>query len=156
MVEILDFTFLVKKEYNHPFMWKKIAVYAHVVTQYILHKMRSSLLHRNIHHVRKNQYDVHYRLHDKPFILRTRVRRGPCRLVSIRDRRGVEVSGVVRPYLGPGEDCHHDMSITPADIGFREGLYFFFRGGVGTFLRGNEKIQIDQMHGNCMRKKMKE
>lgn len=134
-------------------MWKTICMYTNVIFQYVMYRVRTTMMHRNVRHVHKNHYDVHYRIHDRHFILRTSVRRGPCRLVSIRNRKGEEVGSVVRPYLGPNEDCHHHQSITPADIGFQDGLYFFFRGRVGTFVRGKETIQVDQMYRRCMMKK---
>lgn len=92
----------------------------------------------------KGKYEVVYYINDKMYRFRTCVRRGPHRITRIRDRQGMDVTNDVNAFLGPNEDCHR-QKLSPNDIGY-DGLYLFFRGNVGTYVKAKEVIDIDNLY----------
>ena len=78
-------------------------------------------------HLHKNTYEIQYVLHDKIYKVRTKVRRGPPRIVQILDHLDNDITDEVQSYLGPNEDFH-GQCICPQDMGY-ERVYFCFRNG---------------------------
>lgn len=61
---------------------------------------------------------VDYTYKNTPYRLLVNLRRGPSKIIEMRDG-DTDVTSLVTPYLGPGEDFH-GQSLRPSDMGLNE------------------------------------
>ena len=73
-------------------------------------------LYQTVRPICRQTYEITYVLHDKTFRFRTKVRRGPSRVIQATDESGEDVTEDLRSYMGPNEDFHGQLLRT-CDIG---------------------------------------
>jgi hypothetical protein len=90
-------------------------------------------LAKNVVHVGKNEYDVEYVLGNKRYKIRTRKRKGPAvqRVLLVIEENDKDVTGEIRPYLGPMEDWHGKI-YSPFQLGYGSLTFHMADGSCHT------------------------
>lgn len=95
--------------------WKRQYVLCKMIVKYgyllLLQK-----LYQTVRPISRHTYEISYVLHDKTYRFRTKVQRGPSRVVQVTDETGDDITEEIRSYMGPNEDFH-GQSIRTCDIG---------------------------------------
>ena len=73
-------------------------------------------LYQTVRPVSRHTYEISYVLHDKTYCFRTKVQRGPSRVIQVTDETGEDITEEIRSYLGPNEDFH-GQSLRTCDLG---------------------------------------
>ncbi len=72
----------------------------------------------NVKQLGRSKIEVSYKYRDNEYKFRTRVKRGVSSVFQFVDETGENVTSVLAPYIGPGEDFH-SIKYTPADFGYK-------------------------------------
>jgi hypothetical protein len=82
----------------------------------------SMLKMKNIGILKYNDKTLNYYFNNEIYSIRIPIQRGPKKVLSIFDEQRNSVYEKVKPYLGPNEDFHNQIT-TPATLGYKM-LYF--------------------------------
>jgi hypothetical protein len=105
-----------------------------------IHYQLIQYLYSTVSHLGHGNLEITYILHSKIYKIKTKIKKGPNKIVSIRNRNYENVTENVLMYMGPNEDFH-GQDVTPSDLGF-DGLYFIFRNKHGKYFSSNQIIHI--------------
>lgn len=119
--------------------WRQKWIVLKILFKYCYLKCLQNL-YTTVVHIHKNTYEIQYVLHDKLYKIRTKVKRGPSKIVQILDHLDNDITEEVRSYLGPNEDFH-GQRICPEDIGY-ERVCVCLRNGVEMGFNVNQPIVV--------------
>ena len=95
-----------------------VRVYTSAVS--IIARYPYEILKRKIVRVKTTPFVVvPYEIGGVKYKMMTKRRTGPCKILTITDQDGVDVTDIVRPYMGPVYNWHgHDFK--PQDMGYKQ------------------------------------
>lgn len=120
--------------------WKQKYIVVKIMMKFFYLKCLQNI-YLTVSHLHKNNYEIQYVLHDKLYRIRTKVKRGPSKIVYILDHMDKDITEEIRSYMGPNEDFH-GMSICPRDIGY-EQIVIFLRNGETIVCEPSQPIVLD-------------
>lgn len=119
--------------------WKQKWIVVKILAKYCYLKLIQHM-YLTVVHLHKNTYEIQYILHDKIYRVRTKVKRGPSKIIQILDHLDNDITDEVRSYLGPNEDFH-GQSVCPQDMGY-ERVYLCLRNGDQVGFDAHEPIAV--------------
>ena len=88
----------------------------------------------------KNTWEISYIIDDKLYKIVVKKKRGPRDILSIIDDKKEDVTNLVLPYLGPGEDFY--KSILTPDFFSKKSLTFNLSNGTEIIFKKTNLIEI--------------
>lgn len=119
--------------------WKHKLVVVKVLFKYMWIMMLQKI-YVPIIHTGRNKYEIQYVLHDHLYKVRTMVKRGPPRIIQVKDHDGNDITDEFRSYVGPNEDFHGQHT-TPNDIGYNQ-IVIVFRDGMEATYEATDQLLL--------------
>jgi len=128
---ILSTTFMSLCYYNRCYLYN-LKNAKHIIEQLITNKVAKYFVH-----VDKNYYIVHYPFGVNWYKIIIPRHRKPCKITSITDSSGLDISKDIFEYMGPSHNFH-GITVSPQILGYETIIFEYINGDKKEFSNKDE------------------